>query len=219
MDQEKTALVVGATGLVGSCLLSLLLEDDFYTKVKVLARRKPETDHPKMEVIIHDFQDLQSIATCLKSDDVYCCLGTTRKKAGSKETFYKVDFHYPLEIAKITHQQGAVHFFLISSIGADVKSKIFYSRVKGEIEVAVSTIPFQSINIFRPSLLVGNRKEKRIGESMAKWLSYLLIFLFVGPFKKYRPIHAQTVAQGMLKIAKQELDGFYIFESEQIKRI
>ena len=110
MDQEKTALVVGATGLVGSCLLSLLLEDDFYTKVKVLARRKPETDHPKMEVIIHDFQDLQSIATCLKSDDVYCCLGTTRKKAGSKEAFYKVDFHYPLEIAKITHQQGAVHF-------------------------------------------------------------------------------------------------------------
>lgn len=219
MDQGKTALVVGATGLVGSYLLSLLVEDDFYTKVKVLARRKPDIEHPKIEAIIHDFQDLQSIAPSLKSDDVYCCLGTTRRKAGSKEAFYKVDFHYPLEIAKITQQQGAVHFFLISSLGADVNSKIFYSRVKGEIEVAVSSIPFQSINIFRPSLLVGDRKERRLGESMAKWISYLFIFLFVGPFKKYRPIHAKTVAQGMLKIAKQELDGFYIFESEQIKRI
>src|SRR5690606_29705083 len=175
MDQEKTALVVGATGLVGSCLLSLLLEDDFYTKVKVLARRKPETDHPKMEVIIHDFQDLQSIATCLKSDDAYCCLGTTRKKAGSQEAVYTVDFHYALEIAKITHQRGAVRFCLIASLGADVKSQIFCSRVQGEIEVAVSTIPFQGIDIFRPSLLVGNREEKRIGESMANWLSDLLI--------------------------------------------
>lgn len=205
--------------MVGSYLLSLLVEDDFYTKVKVLVRRAPEIDHPKIETIISDFQDLGSIAHRLKADDVYCCLGTTRKKAGSKEAFYKVDFHYPLEIAKMTHQQGAVHFFLISSLGADVESKVFYSRVKGEIEVAVSTIPFQSINIFRPSLLVGDRKERRVGESMAKWFSYLLIFLFVGPLKKYRPIHAKTVAQGMLKIAKQELDGFYIFESEQIKRI
>ncbi len=219
MDQGKTALVVGATGLVGSHLLSLLVEDEFYSKVKVLARRKPTIDHPKIEVIINDFQDLQSAAQNLKSDDVYCCLGTTRKKAGSKEAFYKVDFHYPLEIAKIAHQQGALHFFLVSSLGADVNSKMFYSRVKGEIEVAVSSIPFQSINVFRPSLLVGDRKERRFGESMAKWISYLLIFIFVGPLNKYRPIHAKTVAQGMLKIAKQELSGFYIFESEQIKRI
>lgn len=219
MDQGKTALVVGATGLVGSHLLSLLVEDEFYSKVKVLARRKPTIDHPKIEVIINDFQDLQSAAQNLKSDDVYCCLGTTRKKAGSKEAFYKVDFHYPLEIAKIAHQQGALHFFLVSSLGADVNSKMFYSRVKGEIEVAVSSIPFQSINVFRPSLLVGDRKERRFGESMAKWISCLLIFIFVGPLNKYRPIHAKTVAQGMLKIAKQELSGFYIFESEQIKRI
>lgn len=219
MDQGKTALVVGATGLVGSHLLSLLVEDEFYSKVKVLARRRPEINHPKVEVIINDFQDLQSSAHHLRADDIYCCLGTTRKKAGSKEAFYKVDFHYPLEIAKIAQQQGATHFFLVSALGADVKSNIFYNRVKGETEVAISTIPFQSINVFRPSLLLGHRKERRIGESIAKWFSLLFAFMFVGPFKKYKPIHAQTVAQGMLKIAKQELDGFYIFESEQIKRI
>lgn len=219
MDQGKTALVVGATGLVGSHLLSLLVEDEFYSKVKVLARRRPEINHPKVEVIINDFQDLQSSAHHLRADDIYCCLGTTRKKAGSKEAFYKVDFHYPLEIAKIAQQQGATHFFLVSALGADVKSNIFYNRVKGEAEVAISTIPFQSINVFRPSLLLGHRKERRIGESIAKWFSLLFAFMFVGPFKKYKPIHAQTVAQGMLKIAKQELDGFYIFESEQIKRI
>lgn len=219
MDQGKTALVVGATGLVGSHLLSLLVEDEFYSKVKVLARHRPEINHPKVEVIINDFQDLQSSSHHLRADDIYCCLGTTRKKAGSKEAFYKVDFHYPLEIAKITQQQGATHFFLVSAMGADVKSNIFYNRVKGEIEVAISTIPFQSINVFRPSLLLGHRKERRMGESIAKWFSLLFAFMFVGPFKKYKPIHAQTVAQGMLKIARQELDGFYIFESEQIKRI
>src|SRR5690606_33293472 len=127
--------------------------------------------HPKMEVIIDDFKDLSHSRDKLQADHVYCCLGTTMKKAGSKEAFYAVDFHYPLEIAKYSQQQGASQFFLISALGANIKSKIFYNKVKGEIEVAVSSIPFQGINIFRPSLILGKRNEKRFGEDLAKVFS------------------------------------------------
>ena len=219
MDDEQTALVVGATGLVGSELLSLLLEDDFYAQVKVLVRRQPDISHPKLRVIQDDFNDLSALGSELKADHVYCCLGTTMKKAGSQKAFYEVDFHYPLEIAKIMQQQGASQFLLVSAMGANVQSKIFYNRVKGEVEVAVSSVPFQGINIFRPSLILGDRKEIRTGEILAKWFSHLISFLFVGPLKKYRPIHAREIAQGMLKIAQQGLKGFYIFESDQIKKI
>ena len=219
MENEKSALVVGATGLVGSDLVKLLVEDEFYSKVKLLVRHAPEMTSPKLEVIIDDFQNLDRLGKKLQADHVYCCLGTTMKKAGSKDKFYQVDFHYPLEIAKASQQEGAVQFFLVSAMGADVKSKIFYNRVKGEIEVAVSSIPFQGVNIFRPSLLLGDRKEKRLGEGIAKWISHLVSFLMVGSLKKYKAIEAKEVASGMLKIAKQELHGFYIFESDQIKRI
>lgn len=219
MDQEKTTLIVGATGLIGSELLSLLLADDFYAEVKVLVRHHPGIDHPKLKVIIDDFQNLAALGSQLKADHVYCCLGTTMKQAGSKEAFYKVDFHYPLQIAKTAQEQGASQFLLVSALGANIKSKIFYNRVKGEIEVAVSSIPFKGINIFQPSLLLGNRKEKRTGEAIAQGISNVVSFLLVGPLKKYKPIHAKTVAEGMLKIAKQGLNGFYIFESDQIKRI
>lgn len=219
MSSEKTALVVGATGLVGSELVALLTADDFYTTVKVLVRREPEYSHPKLKVIVDDFSDIAGLDQKLKADHVFCCLGTTMKKAGSKEAFYKVDFHYPLEIAKYSQKQGATQFCLVSALGANVQSKIFYNRVKGEIEVAISSIPFQGINIFRPSLILGERNERRIGEKFAKLISGLLAVLLVGPLKKFKPIHARDIAQGMVKIAKQELKGFYIFESDQIKRI
>lgn len=219
MEQEKTALIVGATGLVGNELLSILMDDGFYAKVKILVRHRTEIDHPKVEEIVDDFQHLSTLGDKLKADHIYCCLGTTMKKAGSKEAFYKVDFHYPLEIAKMTQAQGASQFLLASALGANVRSNIFYNRVKGEVEVAVSSVPFKGVNVFRPSLILGKRKEKRRGEKVATLFSYFLSFLLLGPLKKYKPIHARTIAQGMLKIAKQGLHGFYIFESDQIKRI
>ena len=219
MSSKKTALVVGATGLVGSELVALLTADDFYTSVKVLVRREPENSHPKLEVIIDDFSDIAGLGGKLNADHVFCCLGTTMKKAGSKEAFYQVDFHYPLEIAKYSQKQGASQFSLVSALGAKVESKIFYNRVKGEIEVAISSVPFQGINIFRPSLILGERKEQRMGEKLAKIFSGLFSIFLVGRLKKYKPIHAKDIAQGMVKIAKQELKGFYIFDSDQIKRI
>lgn len=219
METEKTALVVGATGLVGGELLSLLLKENYYSHVKVLARREIGIEDPKLEIIIADFEDLTKLGKKLAADDVYCCLGTTMKKSGSKEAFYKVDFHYPLELAKLAQAQKASQFFLVSAMGANIKSKIFYNKVKGEIEVAISSIPFQGVNVFRPSLLLGDRKEQRIGEKFAIIISSIISPLMLGPLKKFKPIHASAIALGMLKIAKQELHGFYIFESDQIKKI
>lgn len=219
METKKTALVVGATGLVGSELVSLLLNNDYYTKVKAVVRRELEVDDARLETIIADFDKLNQLGDKLAADHIYCCLGTTMKKAGSKDAFYKVDFHYPLEIAKLCQSYGAKQFFLVSAMGANIESKIFYNRVKGEIEVAISSVPFQGVNIFRPSLILGDRKEKRFGEKLAVIFSKILSPLLIGPLKKYKPIQASAIAVGMFKIAKQELNGFYIFESDQITKI
>ncbi len=219
MENKKTALILGATGLVGSELLSLLLKDELYSKVKAVVRKNPDLQDPKLEWIIADFDKIAALEDKVAADHVFCCLGTTMKKAGSKEAFYKVDYHYPLEFAKLCQQKGATQFSLVSAMGADIKSRIFYNRVKGDIEVAVSSIPFQGVNIFRPSLILGNRKEKRLGEKIAVLLSGIISPLMVGPLRKYKPIHAAAIATGMLKIAKQDLNGFYIFESDQITKI
>ena len=219
MENKKTALLLGATGLVGGELLSLLLQDDFYSHVKAVVRKKPQLANPKLEWIVADFDAISQIGDKVAADHVFCCLGTTMKKAGSKEAFYKVDFHYPLEFAKFTQSKGATQFSLVSAMGANIKSRIFYNRVKGEIEVAASSVAFNGINIFRPSLILGDRKEKRLGEKIAIMLSGIISPLMIGPLKKYKPIQAADIAHGMLKIAKQDLHGFYIFESDQINKI
>lgn len=219
MENKKTALILGATGLVGGELLALLLKDDFYSHVKAVVRKKPELENPKLEWILADFDAISHLSDKIEADHVFCCLGTTMKKAGSKEAFYKVDFHYPLEFAKLSQSKGATQFSLVSAMGANIKSRIFYNRVKGEIEVAASSVAFNGINIFRPSLILGNRKEKRLGEKIAVMLSGIISPLMIGPLKKYKPIQAADIALGMLKIAKQDLNGFYIFESDQINKI
>lgn len=219
MENKKTAVILGATGLVGGELLSLLLKDDFYGKVKAVARSKSEVEDPKLEWIIADFDNRSQLDDKIAADHVFCCLGTTMKKAGSKDAFYKVDFHYPLEFAKLAQAKGATQFSLVSAMGANVQSRIFYNRVKGEVEVAVSSVPFKGTNIFRPSLILGDRKEKRLGEKIAILLSGIISPFMIGPLKKYKPIQAAAIALGMLKIAKQDLNGFYIFESDQITRI
>src|SRR5690606_1369176 len=125
MENKKTALILGATGLVGGELLSLLLQDDFYSHVKAVVRKKPQLENPKLEWIVTDFDAISKISDKVAADHVFCCLGTTMKKAGSKEAFYKVDFHYPLEFAKLTQSKGATQFSLVSAMGANIKSRIF----------------------------------------------------------------------------------------------
>ncbi len=215
----KSALLLGASGLVGGHCLQLLLEDEAYAKVAVWVRKPLALRHPQLEQLVVDFARLESYAELAKANDVFCCLGTTIKKAGSQEAFRQVDFTYPLEIAKIAAANGAEQFLLVSSLGANPKSAIFYSRVKGEVEAAITPLPFRAIHIFRPSLLLGERQEMRLGEKIGEKVAGAFSFLLSGPLRKYRPIHARVVAAAMIAVAKQNLAGVNIFESERIQEV
>ena len=213
----RNALVAGATGLVGKHLLSLLLDSPQYQKVYVLSRRPLGIEHPKLEEIIIDFDKLPE-AELPEVNDVFCCLGTTMKKAGSKEAFRKVDFEYPYELAQKALQKAAEQYLLVSAMGANRNSFFFYNRVKGEVEESISQLlGYKSISILRPSLLLGERDEKRLGESIANKLMRFIKPLMIGPLRKYRGIHARTVANGMLKAAEQRPRGVHIYGSEEIK--
>jgi uncharacterized protein YbjT (DUF2867 family) len=211
----KTAVIAGATGLIGNQLLHLLLNDARYNKVKVLARKPIEIQHSKLEVIIVNFDNLSQYKDQLASDDVFCCLGTTMKQAKSKEAFKKVDLDYPFEIARLTKEQGATQYLLISALGADKNSGIYYNKIKGETEEVVAKVNFQALHIFRPSLLLGERNESRSGEDAAK--VFYKLFGFLIP-KKYKGIEAATVARAMLFFAKEEKPGIQIHESIELQQ-
>ncbi len=217
--QTRTALVLGASGLIGGHCLDLLLQDEAYSQVIVLVRKPLPITHPKLTQHAVDFDRLQDFASVVKADDVFCCLGTTIKTAGSQEAFRKVDFTYAHEAAKIALHNGASQFLLVSSLGADAKSSVFYSRVKGEIEAAISALNFASISIFRPSFLLGERNEFRLGERLAEPIAKAISFLLIGNLRKYRPIEALTVAAAMIEIAKAEIKGVNVYESDRIQEI
>jgi uncharacterized protein YbjT (DUF2867 family) len=209
----KTALIAGATGLVGSHLLPLLLSGDRYEKV-IAITRKPLTEHPKLIQVNIDMADAASYQSYV-ADDVYCCLGTTIAVAGSKENFRKVDFTFPMVMAKALLAGGADQYMLISALGANKDSSIFYNRVKAEVEAAVSEVGYHCVQIFRPSLLLGRRTEKRTGEDAAK--VFYKIFGFLIP-RKYKGVEASKVARAMYECAKQEQSGIHIHESGEIQR-
>ena len=214
---KRAALLVGATGLVGGHCLNYLLKDDKYHQIVALTRRNLDFRNPKLEQYIVDFDRLENYTDQIKADDIFCCLGTTIKKAGSQEAFRQVDYHYPLQIAKLAVKNGARQFLLISSLGANKDSKIFYNRVKGEIEAAIREIPFYGIQIFRPSLLVGERAEYRTGEKVGEFFLKMVKPVMIGKWKKYRAITAANVAKAMVEIAKTDLKGIHIYESNQIQ--
>jgi uncharacterized protein YbjT (DUF2867 family) len=211
--EMKTALIVGATGLVGKSLLDLLLQSNEYDKVIVLSRQTLSLP-AKAEVIITDYKTLQNNSDKLSAYDVFCCLGTTIRKARTKEAFKQVDFDYPLALAKITLDKGAKHFLLVSALGANAKSAIFYNKVKGEIEQEIAALGFESFSIIRPSLLLGERSEQRAGEDAAK-LFYKIFGLLIP--KKYKGIEAKQVAKAMLLIANYKKSGKRIFESDELQ--
>lgn len=212
----RTALIVGATGLIGKNCLYQLLETKEYTRIIALVRKPLAIKHHQLEQVIVDFDKLDSYKDQMIADDVFCCLGTTIGVAGSQENFRKVDFDYPVKVAEICIHQGATQFLLVSAMGADAKSSIFYSRVKGDVEQAITNLNYKSFQIFRPSLLMGNRKEVRIGEIIGKVVMKGLGFLFIGPLKKYKAIEGETVAKAMVKAAIGENTGKRIFQSDEI---
>ena len=215
----RTALLLGASGLIGGHCLDLLLHDEAYDQVIAFVRKPLPINHTKLTQYEVNFDRLSEHANLLKADDVFCCLGTTIKKAGSQEAFRKVDFTYAHEAAKLAAHNGASQFLLVSSLGADAKSSVFYSRVKGEIEAAISAMNFESVSIFRPSLLLGERTEFRLAERLAEPFAKAVSFFLIGSLRKYRAIEARTVAAAMIEIAKKEMKGVKIYESDQIQAI
>ncbi len=215
--EKRNALIAGATGLVGSSLLHQLLADDQYEKVVIVTRKPIELKHVKLIQKPIDFDSLESLKLDLKVEDVFCALGTTIKTAGSQDAFYKVDYSYVVNLGKWCDSNDVKRFLIVSAMGANSKSGIFYNRVKGEMEAAVSQLNIPQKQVFRPSLLMGNRTEKRGGEKIAQGIMGSLGFLFVGPLLKYKGIHADVVADAMIKAAKQDVSGFTIYESGEMQ--
>jgi uncharacterized protein YbjT (DUF2867 family) len=178
------------------------------------------TEHPKLEQLIIDFDKLPQRTEFVSVQDVYCCLGTTMKKAGSKEAFRKVDYTYPFNLAKLAAEKGASQFMLISALGANKGSLFFYNRVKGEVEEAISKISqYSAVHIFRPSLLLGDRNENRTGEKVGEVAMRILKPIMLGPLKNIRPIKAKTVAQGMFAAAQSGQRGVHLYPTSQIKEL
>jgi len=210
----KTALLAGSTGLIGNQLLELLLNDKRYSIVIAISRKPLSISNPKLSNLICELRDLSAHSNQLKADDVFCCLGTTIKKAKSKEAFRAVDLEAPLLLAKISKEQGAKKFVLVSSLGANKNSGIFYNQVKGEVEEAIKQVGFDAFHILRPSLLLGQRQEERTGEDAAKFFYKTLGFLVP---KKYQAIESIKVAQAMLSFAQQDQPGNFIHESGELQ--
>ncbi len=217
--KNKSALIVGASGLVGNELLKLLTKSDDYIQIHALVRKPLENNDNKIFETIIDFENLSNYKDLFKVDDVFCCLGTTIKKAGSQSEFKKVDVDYPFEIAKLCKEMNVKHFSIISSMGANPDSKIFYSRMKGIMEKQITDLELNALSIFRPSLLLGNRKEFRFGEKISAFILKNTSFLFFGSLKKYKAIDAKTVAFGMFKNAQVATKGIHIFSSDTIAKL
>lgn len=212
------ALLAGASGLVGSFLLHQLLESPEYDRVIALGRRPLDFAHPKLTQVTADFAALDQVAADLRCDDAFCCLGTTIKRAGSPAAFRAVDHAAVLAFAWAARRTGARRFFLVSALGADARSRVFYSRVKGETEEALEVLGFQTLAIFRPSLLLGPRREKRPGERIGAMVLWLAEPLLLGRLRQYRAIRAEVVARAMLRCSFGRAgQGVLVFPSDEIE--
>ncbi|MCX6252415.1 MAG: NAD(P)H-binding protein [Bacteroidetes bacterium] len=192
----KTALLIGATGLTGSHVLNLLFADDRFSKVKVFARRSTNISHPKLEEHIVNFDHTEEWKHLIIGDVLFSALGTTLKKAGGKVPQYNVDYTYQYNVAKAAAENGVPVYVLVSSVGANADSMVFYSKMKGELEQAIKKLPFRNIHIMQPGPLEGDRAEERPSEKAG--LRVIKFITNLGLFKGYKPIHGEIVARAMV---------------------
>ena len=211
----KTALLFGASGLVGNHLLNQLISNNNYSKIKLFVRSSIEISDPKIEIIQTDFKNLENHREDIKGDDCFFCIGTTKKNSPDKNEYKRVELEVPKQVAQIAKSNSVNSFVFISSGYADPKSSGDYLKFKGEVEEELKRLNFQKLGIMRPSFLLGDRKEKRIGEKIGIFVFKLLSPLFLGPLKKMKPIHSATVAKAMITITQNKVSKT-IFESDEI---
>jgi len=211
----KTALLFGSSGLVGGHLLNQLIKDTNYSKIKLFVRTDPEISDPKVEVIKTDFTNLQNHKEDIIGDDCFVCIGTTKKSTPDKDDYRKVELDIPKEIAKIAKSNLVNSFIFVSALYANPKSSGDYVRFKGLVEEELKRLNFQKLVLMRPSFLMGDRKEKRIGEKIGIFVFKLLSPLLLGPLKKMRPIHSETVARAMIIVIQNDIQKT-TFESNEI---
>lgn len=216
---NKTALILGATGVVGTQLVKEISNSKIYKEIHLLTRREMKITEPKCTGHVVDFENLSKCADLFNVTDVFICLGTTIKNAKSKEAFRKVDYDYVIEAAKMAKASGVEKLLVITAMGADSKSKFFYSRVKGDVEGTLQHLELNSVHIFRPSLLLGERKEFRAGEKISGMLSSFAKFLFVGPLRPYRAIEANKVAAAIYAAAQTTARGYHFYNSDEIEKL
>jgi uncharacterized protein YbjT (DUF2867 family) len=214
----KTALVFGSSGLIGGHLLNQLINDINYNKIKIFVRSEPENNNPKVEIIKTDFNNLENHKEDIKGEDCFFCIGTTKQNSPDKNEYRRVELDVPKEIAQIAKSNSVNSFIFVSSGYADPKSSGDYLKFKGEVEEELKRLNFSKLGIMRPSFLLGDRKEKRVGEKIGIFVFKLLSPLFLGPLKKMKPIHSVTVAKAMIKTANENLEK-NIFESNEIAEL
>lgn len=213
-EEVKTALVVGATGLVGGALLENLSNDARFASIIAISRR-PLLGYPdKVRNIVIDFESLDEQAEAFNVDCVFSCLGTTRKDAGSLAAQRIVDYDYQLQAARLARPAGAKHFLLVSSSGARSESRNGYLKMKGELEVAIKMLDFECLTILQPSLLVGTRERSRFGERVGEWLLRALNSL--GLMKAYQPISGNQVAQALVYLACEQKEKIKVLRLDKI---
>ena len=214
----KTALVFGSSGLVGQQLVQQLIQNSAYQKIKLFVRKNPNIQNPKIEIINTNFDNIEILSSEIKGDDCFFCIGTTKKNSPDKTEYQRVELDLPKKIANLAKQNKIQSFIFISSGYANSKSSGDYLRYKGLVEEELISLKFDNLGILRPSFLLGNRKEKRIGEKIGIIIFQILSPLMIGPLKRMKPIHVKTVAGAMIKIAQSELNQT-IFESDEIVKL
>ena len=215
----RKAIIIGASGLIGSELLSVLLHSNTYTDVIVLVRKSLNIQNQKLKEIITDFSNLWEIKEHIKADVIFCCIGTTRAKTPDLNNYRKIDHDIPIEIGKIAVENQVQQYHLVSALGANAQSSNFYSKIKGETEDNLKDLNIPSIHIYQPSLLRGERKEKRIGEKIALSLMKSIDPLLIGSLKKYRSIKTSVIALAMYQQSLKEDQGIFTYPSDIIKEL
>ena len=214
----KTALIFGSSGLIGSHLLNIILQNNKYNKVKLFVRSAPENNDSKVEIIQTDFSNLEKHKNSIVGDDCFFCIGTTHKDAPDKNEYKRIEYEIPVSVAKIAKSNSVNSFVYVSSLGANPKSSGSYLKNKGQVEEELKNLNFSKLAVIRPSILLGNRKTFRLGERIGIFVMKSLSIFFLGNLKKYKPIQAEHVAKAMVNIAEKNYDKT-IFESDKLKNL